>query len=342
MSVIDRKRNTAVRLKDVAEAAKVSVATVSMALRNHPAISKETRDHVLDIQKQMGYQPLRASSSGRSDQPQAGRQLCFMYCLVDFPFDVVVYAPFFEGILQACHAQDVRIEMASMDGDGAFRNNRSKSIPSWVDGVIVAGKVSQPIVDNFLQRKLKVVVLGNHDVDGVHSVGVEIFRYGEMAARRAISEGHKNMAYLQQNPANYFEREYLLGITGALASAGQPLPSSRIFRLENSLDSVIHAVDRIYKTTPRITAVLANAGGVASAAAAELRRHSQSGGRKPTVYCLAASEQGASQIDPECHILNMQLERCGQLAVHRLRQIVETREFVTPYTSLLPPCDWLR
>lgn len=44
-------------LRDVAKAAKVSVATVSLALRNHPSISESTRKKILKVANQLGYQP---------------------------------------------------------------------------------------------------------------------------------------------------------------------------------------------------------------------------------------------------------------------------------------------
>jgi LacI family transcriptional regulator len=43
--------------KEIAMRAGLTQATVSMALRNHPAISQETREHVQRIAREMGYRP---------------------------------------------------------------------------------------------------------------------------------------------------------------------------------------------------------------------------------------------------------------------------------------------
>ncbi|CAN5491193.1 maltose operon transcriptional repressor MalR [soil metagenome] len=339
---ISEKSRDVVRLKDVAKEANVSIATVSMALRNNPSISKETRERVFDAQKKMGYRPSRNSSSNNSktEVSATNRQLCFMYCLLGYSFETVVYMPFLDGILQTCHEKDFRIELGSMEEDGSFRNNRSKSIPEWIDGVILAGNVQQDVIDSFLNRKLKVVVLGNHDVVGVHAVGVDIFRAGEMVARRAMSEGYRNFVFLQQNPKNYFERRYLLGIMGALADHGFSLPAKDVFHLENSHDSVIKVVDHIAsaKETP---AVFANAGMIGSAVAIEFRRRDHAPSKKVSIYCLATSEQNAARLDSECHILNLGLERSGELAIHRLCQIVGDHECFS-YESLLAPTGWLQ
>ncbi len=54
----------AVTIRDVAKAAGVSIATVSRALRGHPAISAKTTQHVIDIATQLNYDfSARAASS---------------------------------------------------------------------------------------------------------------------------------------------------------------------------------------------------------------------------------------------------------------------------------------
>lgn len=64
-------------IKSIAEAARVSVATVSLALRNHPRISRETIDRIHGIAHRLGYRPnplvtalmthVRATSATRNE-----------------------------------------------------------------------------------------------------------------------------------------------------------------------------------------------------------------------------------------------------------------------------------
>ena len=46
-----------VRMQEIASAAKLSVATVSRALNNHPAIPKKTRVRVQKVARKLGYRP---------------------------------------------------------------------------------------------------------------------------------------------------------------------------------------------------------------------------------------------------------------------------------------------
>ena len=53
-----RKAEGSVRLIDVAEAAGVSIATVSYVLNNrHDMVSEQTRHHVLETARRLGYRP---------------------------------------------------------------------------------------------------------------------------------------------------------------------------------------------------------------------------------------------------------------------------------------------
>src|SRR5699024_43564 len=55
----ERRGEMRVTLRDVAEQAGVSVATVSRAFRRPEMVSAEARDRILAVSDQLGYQPAR-------------------------------------------------------------------------------------------------------------------------------------------------------------------------------------------------------------------------------------------------------------------------------------------
>ena len=55
-----------VSIKDVAESAGVSTATVSRVLAAKPHVRREVRDHVLKVVKALGYTPNRVARNLRS------------------------------------------------------------------------------------------------------------------------------------------------------------------------------------------------------------------------------------------------------------------------------------
>lgn len=70
-------------IKSIAEAAGVSIATVSLALRNHPRISRATSQRIHDVARQLGYRPnplvtaLMAHVRNTS-RPESGTTLAFL------------------------------------------------------------------------------------------------------------------------------------------------------------------------------------------------------------------------------------------------------------------------
>ena len=58
-------------LVDIASAAGVSKATVSLVLRNHPSIPDRTRERILEIAKDLGYVYNRGAASMRSRASRA-------------------------------------------------------------------------------------------------------------------------------------------------------------------------------------------------------------------------------------------------------------------------------
>lgn len=58
-----RKTQPRVSIKDVAESAGVSTATVSRALRGHPKVAPTTRNRIIEIAKNLGYIPSAAAAA---------------------------------------------------------------------------------------------------------------------------------------------------------------------------------------------------------------------------------------------------------------------------------------
>ncbi|TVR45435.1 MAG: LacI family transcriptional regulator [Puniceicoccaceae bacterium] len=70
-----------IRLKDVAEAAQVSVATVSLALRGHRRIPAETREMIRKLARRLGYRPDPAMGALAAYRNRAGNRAPSLECL---------------------------------------------------------------------------------------------------------------------------------------------------------------------------------------------------------------------------------------------------------------------
>ena len=57
-----------VSLKSIAEAAQVSISTVSRVINNAAGISEQTRNHVLEIMQSLNYHPRQFTAGQSMDQ----------------------------------------------------------------------------------------------------------------------------------------------------------------------------------------------------------------------------------------------------------------------------------
>lgn len=323
-----------IRLKEVADEAEVSITTTSLALRNHPSVTEETRRRVLEAQKRLGYRPIRKRISApvRFAAKAEGRN--FLYCVVDFPIGKIQYAEFLNGVIDACQERGIRVELRSISskdfGSGSL-------LPSDIDGVILTGEVNQDLVDFLMSHGHRVVVLGNYNVTNVHTVELDTFRAGKSIAQRMLDDGHHSAAHFLRDPRNFNERQFLMGLRDSLETGGVTLPETRIFHIQKLTEGITGAVRSIMDANPQITAITSNSVNTAEACLSEIRSLP---GKKhiPMFYSIAALP---GEPAPErCHLLDPGAARCGRLAVSKLCQIID-HPLETPYASVIQATGWL-
>ncbi|MFM6975117.1 MAG: LacI family DNA-binding transcriptional regulator [Agromyces sp.] len=206
------------RIVDVASAAGVSVATVSLALSGGGRMSDETRERVRAIAAAMNYAPNRLASSLRSQRSR----------LIGLLSDEIATTPFAGRVVLG--AQDAAAELgmlllvANSNGRPEVEADQLRQLLAHqVDGLIYAkmfhqhalppkglGKTPMVMVD---------VVTPGSDVPTIVPDEVQI---GRMATERLIEAGHRNIAFLNGGSSTPATRGRLQGYQDALKHAGIP------------------------------------------------------------------------------------------------------------------------
>jgi LacI family transcriptional regulator len=184
------------RLQDIATRAKLSVPTVSMALANHPRVSRRTKRVVWQISEELGYRAgspgargLRPGSSkigfaipGNSSQSPAN-QAMMMY------------------FTRLASRMDVSIEMLSNEETTSPSDiaRRVERFVEKLDGLILTGMVHRETVEAVRAHDVPLVILG----DPLEGVVADYVTYdGEGAGRRAtkflLDKGHRKIAFLRE------------------------------------------------------------------------------------------------------------------------------------------------
>lgn len=150
-----------VALKEIAAEASVSIATVSMALSNHPSVSEETKQRIRKLSSKMGYRPRQRRKHNTVSQTPAKR-LGFVVLMGGRDEESG-----YEGSLQAAARTapelGVRMETVAFEipGDHAsVVNNIMNYAMENINGLLISGFVNPEILKDLQWAGMPAVVLG--------------------------------------------------------------------------------------------------------------------------------------------------------------------------------------
>jgi LacI family transcriptional regulator len=210
-----------VTMKDVAEAANVSVSTVSLVLNGVPGITESTREHVKAVMRRLNYTPNAQARRLASGQTHA-------VALVLPPWQATFADPYFlelmRGTLEA--VRDRGYQMLLEVADERFMENHLWSdlfTAKKVDGLIIAtpyldqgylGKVAE-------QGHPAMLINGERsDLPELDYVGYHDVRCGIDATNYLLGLGHRRIGHIagSANQASAVHR--LTGYRHAIGQAG--------------------------------------------------------------------------------------------------------------------------
>lgn len=188
----------AVTVKDVAKHAGVSPSTVSRVCNNNPAISKETRDRVLQAIEELGYE-----LSATQETPTA--RTIKNIGIVLPPSDREAYENSFylkaiRGISQICNQRQVASTIVTgKDYEEILQSIRTLHRSNSVDGFIMLYSRKDDIVVNYLcEQGLLYVVVGKPDELASQTICIDNDNLlaGREAADYLYNLGHRRIGYI--------------------------------------------------------------------------------------------------------------------------------------------------
>jgi DNA-binding LacI/PurR family transcriptional regulator len=204
----------------VAEAAGVSVATVSRALspdQGNVQIRPETRQRVLQTSEELGYRP--------NDLARALlHQRTSVIGLVVPDISNSYYAGVVRGVEDAASAQGYRVILCNTDREPEKLSQYLDAlVKSRVDGVIIAGGAADSSIDPrvFRQYHTKTVLVGRHEA--AHpSVQIDNAAAAEEVTNHLLGLGHTRVAFIAGPRASHTVQDRLAGYRNALGARGLP------------------------------------------------------------------------------------------------------------------------
>lgn len=297
-------RTSPTKLKDVAEAAGVSISTVSRVFSNPERLSPATVRHVREVAAQLRFSPnVLARALKRGVAANVG------LIVPD------ITNPYMTSLLKAAQGRSrssgVGVLVADTDDNAEIERQVAEQLARQSRGLILsAPRMSAPHI-----REIAAtipVVLVNRVVGGVPSVVTDSeSALGELVLHlREL--GHRRIAYLPGPPGSWANRQRLKAVTGRAQEAGLEL--SVLDGAAATYPDGIAAAGRVIDSG--VTGVIAFDDVVASGLIEGLRRQ---GRRVPDdVSVVGHDDILAELVQPGLTTVAGHSDRVGRLAMQRL------------------------
>ncbi len=240
-------------IKDVAQRAGVSVATVSHVMNNSRAVSTEARDKVHAAILALKY---RRDGIARSLRVSQTGTIALLISDITNPF----FAEMVRGIEDCVHARGKTFNILlcnTEENDERERRALDMVLEKRIDGIIIVptggnAELLQDLVDGGLP-----IVLADRHLAGLQADSVIV---DNRAASFAITDhlirlGHRRIGALAANLDANSIRDRVGGYRDALASAGLPSDSSLMVGSHSSIDAAVEAGFALLDLRPAPTAL---------------------------------------------------------------------------------------
>ena len=304
-------------IRDVAEAAGVSIATVSRVLSksNYP-VSDETRARILSEAKKLGYSVNRAARSLRTDRS-------FIIGVILENFSSFFAPTIIRGLQDVLHQSDyfcvvVNISWESYSQTKVVRDLLGHS----VDGFIFV-ETWHPIAENegmFSGKPYTFVHRLFHEPH-IHSVIPDEPYNSTIAVNHFIQMGHKRIGYISGPKSFWSSYDRLTAYRLALESAGLAIDERIIRKGDWHVPSGYKAAQEILSVNPLPTAIVAANDQMAFGA---IRALQDKGLRVPDDIAVVGydDDEFAKVSNPTITTVRLPLFEMGQIAAsHLLEQL---------------------
>jgi DNA-binding LacI/PurR family transcriptional regulator len=248
-----------VTLKDIAEKAGFSVTTVSRALGGYDDVNEGTREHILRIARDMGYQPNLIARQLRSQQTQTIGMIipASVGGMEDDFFSLLL-----KGVTHAAtrHHYDVLVSAQFSEAEEMAAYQRIVG-GRRVDGVVLARTHrGDPRIDYLRQMRHPFVVSGRLADDERSD-----FPYIDADSRTGlramvehmVAQGHRNIGLILPPPDLAFTSHRRQGYRDGLIRAGLDYREAYITHGDLTRASGVAATTALLDAQPALTAIIA-------------------------------------------------------------------------------------
>ncbi len=250
----------AVTIKDVAALAGVSPSTVSRTCKNHPSISRETKEKVRYAMAQLGYEP-NIQTNIHVEQAMQMISIILPPSSRDV-YENSFYLELIRGISQFCNARGyISTIITGQDDEEILKVIQTLGKEERMGGfIILYSKQDDAIIDYLYNEGLLYVLIGKAKqfVNQTIYIDNDNFLAGQEATDYLYHLGHRKIAYIGTESNLYFSAERKTGYQAALAQHGLPFYENYCIEIDKRSMNNNASFYALLEQNPRPTAVVAS------------------------------------------------------------------------------------
>jgi LacI family transcriptional regulator len=328
-----------VTIEDIAHHSNTSITTVSMVLRDKPGIGAETRERVLEVARELGYQ--RRTPGATRQTPRTAAMI--LRTRADargahIPSVNPFYADVIDGLESAARTRRINLLYGTLPVGPA---NQPYQLPDHLldqqlDGVLLIGAFAEETIDAIAAgRSGPVVLVDGPAVPSPHDTVASDNEGGaSIAVRHLLERGHRHIAMIGTDlDADPNLRQRRAGYLRALAERGLEPRVVQTHRV--SPQAISDAAVELLTAHPELTAIV----GANDAAAIEAMRGAQRAGRQiPADLSVIGFDDIAlaSEVRPALTTMAVDRLTMGRQAIRLLEDRLETPGACRIMTVLQP------
>jgi LacI family transcriptional regulator len=257
-----------VTIKDIARAARVSVATVSNVLNDKETVDLSIRDTVLGIAAKMGYSRIKRRPSNGAAAKMIG--------MVSPDVTDPVMASIFKGVENVAQIHGYISILCDSMNSGELENEHIENlVHRGIDGLIVqpTGK-ELPSLTMLRRRAFPFVVVDRKISEtAVNSVVSDNLDGAYQAVKYLLSLGHRDICFISGPAITSTALDRAAGYAKALSEAGVASRDDLVIEGNFIWSDAFQGVETILREGLRFTAVFAANDIMALAARAAIEKH---------------------------------------------------------------------
>ncbi len=245
-------------IKEVAENAGVSIATVSLVVNNSERISPETKRKVLRSVKNLNYIPTKSARDLASQKTgNIGFILTYDHFLRTEPF----YTRIFLGSEFEAREGEYYILLTTVKSDYSEEDPLPRFVrDKSVDGIIVAGKIPAALTNKLHRSNIPLVFvdfvppIGNHPL-----ILIDNISGGMKATEHLLELGHREIGFIAGDIDHPSIKDRLNGYKAALEKAGINFKSEFVISESPYPDrqNGYQSAQKLFNRSKEVTAIFA-------------------------------------------------------------------------------------